>query len=107
MAMESPCVLATGGGAFVDPETRARIKDTALSVWINVPIEVLISRVGRRDTRPLLRDGDPKKILIRLLREREHIYAEADLTISSEDGPHNTAVERILTALTERGMLEP
>ena len=107
LLMESPCVLATGGGAFVDPETRARIKDTALSVWINVPIEVLISRVERRDTRPLLRDGDPKEILIRLLREREHIYAEADLTISSEDGPHNTAVERILTALTERGMLEP
>ncbi|HTK79572.1 MAG TPA: shikimate kinase [Rhizomicrobium sp.] len=104
---DAPHVLATGGGAFIDPETRTRIKETALSVWINVPLEVLISRVGRRNTRPLLRNGDPKEILTQLLREREHIYGEADLTINSEDAPHGAAVERILTALTERGMLDP
>jgi shikimate kinase len=103
---EPPHVLATGGGAFVDDPTRTRIKSTALSVWLNVPIDVLIGRVGRRETRPLLRNGNPREIMTRLLTEREAIYAEADLTISSKDGPHSDAVERIVGALTERGMLE-
>jgi len=102
---ESPHVLATGGGAFIDDQTRARIKAVALSVWINVPIDVLVTRVGRRETRPLLRNGDPKEIMIRLLAEREAIYAEADLTINSEDAPHGAAVEKIVVALKERGML--
>jgi len=102
---EPPHVLATGGGAFVDDETRARIKATALSVWINVPIDVLIERVGRRETRPLLRQGDPREIMMRLLAEREPTYAEADLTIDSEDAPHGAAVEKILAALRQRGML--
>lgn len=104
---EPPHVLATGGGAFIDPETHARIKASALSVWINVPEGILISRVQRRDTRPLLRNGDTKEIVSRLLREREPVYAEADFTIDGEDSPHSTAVERILCALQERGVLAP
>ncbi len=103
---EPPHVLATGGGAFIESDIRARIKATALSVWIKVPAEVLVSRVKRRDTRPLLRNGDPNEIVARMLREREPIYAEADLTIGSEDGPHGAAVERIVSALRARGMLE-
>jgi shikimate kinase len=102
---EPPHVLATGGGAFIDAETRARVREAALSVWINVPLEVLASRVKRRDTRPLLRNGDAKEILTRLFREREAIYAEADLTMGGEEGPHGKAVERIVAALEERGML--
>ena len=105
LLMEEPHVLATGGGAFIDTDTRARIKAGALSVWIKVPEDVLISRVQRRDTRPLLRNGDPREIIARLSREREAIYAQADLTVDSEDGPHNGPVERILLALRERGML--
>ena len=101
-----PHVLATGGGAFADDETRARVKAAALSVWINVPLEVLVSRVKRRDTRPLLRGGDAKEILTRLYHAREPTYAEADLTVTGEDGPHGEAVERILQALVEREMLE-
>jgi len=63
--------------------------------------------VGRRDTRPLLRQGDPREILEKLLAERAPIYAEADLAVDSEDGPHNAAVERIIAALDARGLLEP
>jgi shikimate kinase len=102
---EPPHVLATGGGAFMDDETRARLKAEALSVWINVPLEVLVSRVKRRDTRPLLRGGDAKDILTRLYHVREATYAEADLTVTGEDGPHGEAVGRILQALEAREML--
>ncbi|HEY1962035.1 MAG TPA: shikimate kinase [Rhizomicrobium sp.] len=105
LLQDPPHVLATGGGAFMDNETRARIKETALSVWINVPLEVLAGRVKRRDTRPLLRNGDAQEILARLFHEREASYAEADLAVAGEDGPHGKAVERIIAALEERGML--
>src|ERR1700753_476720 len=101
-----PHVLATGGGAYIDDETRARIKNEAVSVWINVPLSVLVERVGRRDTRPMLKDGDPAEIMTRLFNEREPIYAEADLTVNSEDGPHQHAVERIVKMLKERALME-
>lgn len=101
-----PHVLATGGGAFADPETHARIKSEAVSVWINVPLNVLVERVGRRDTRPMLKDGDPAEIMTRLMKDREPLYARADLTVNSEDGPHQAAVERIVAMLRERNFLE-
>lgn len=99
-------VLATGGGAFIDPATRAKIKADALSVWLRAPVELLLARVQRRETRPLLRQGDPKEILEKLLAERAPLYAEADLALDSEDGPHAAAVERIVAALQARGLLE-
>jgi shikimate kinase len=102
---DAPHVLATGGGAFCDPDTRARIKDSALSIWIKAPLEVLVARTGRRDTRPLLRNGDPREILERLLAERTPLYAQADLTVDSEDGPHQASVEKIVTVLREREVL--
>jgi len=101
-----PHVLATGGGAFADQETHARIKSEAVSVWINVPLNVLVERVGRRDTRPMLKDGDPAEIMTRLMKEREPLYAQADLTVNSEDGPHQMAVERIVAMLKDRALLE-
>ena len=104
---EAPHVLATGGGAFMDETTRGLIKEAAVSVWLQAPIELLLARTQRRDTRPLLRDGDPRETMERLLTAREPIYALADLTISSEDGPHSAAVERVITVLVERGALEP
>jgi shikimate kinase len=104
---EAPHVLATGGGAFMDETTRGLIKDAAVSVWLQAPIDLLLARTQRRDTRPLLRDGDPRETMERLLGEREPVYALADLTISSEDGPHSAAVERVIAVLTERGALEP
>src|SRR4029077_4530825 len=101
---EPPHVLATGGGAFVDPETRARPKQNAVTVGIRAPIDVLLARVKRRDTRPLLRGDDPRGTLERLLAERAPIYAEADIAVESDEGPHAAAVDQILTALKERGV---
>ena len=99
-------VLATGGGAFMDAETRMRIEDSAVSVWIKAPVEVLLARVKRKDNRPLLKSGDPQEILTRLLAQREPTYALADLTLESADGPHTETVERLVAALAERGIWE-
>jgi len=99
---EPPHVLATGGGAFADPETRARLKEKAVTVWIRAPVAVLLERVKRRDNRPLLRQSDPRETLERLLRDREPIYAEADITVESDDGPHSRAVDQIVSALKQR-----
>jgi shikimate kinase len=103
---EAPHVLATGGGAFIDATTRARLTQSAVTVWIKVPVEVLMKRVQRRNTRPLLRTTDPRATLERLLAERTPIYAQADLIIESDDGPHSAAVDQILAALSERGICE-
>jgi shikimate kinase len=102
---EKPHVLATGGGAFMDPTTREKMKAAAVTVWLRAPIDVLVARTQRRDNRPLLRNGDPRETLERLLEERTPIYAEADYTLDSEEGPHATAVERIVAMLNERGAL--
>lgn len=96
-------VLATGGGAFVCAETRARMKQSAVSIWLDVPVDVLLARVKRRDNRPLLAGGDPRDILERLLAERTPFYAEADLTIAGDNSPHDSAVEKIVEALAARG----
>jgi len=101
---EPPLVLATGGGAFVDSLTRSRLKESAVTVWIKAPVEVLMNRVSRRGDRPLLRTAAPRETLERLLEQRAPIYAEADVTIESDDGPHSTIVDRILHALKERGV---
>src|SRR6185295_18123463 len=98
---QEPHVIATGGGAFVDPSTREKLKQQAVTVWLKAPIELLLARTQRRDTRPLLRDGNPREILERLLVERTPIYAEAQFTIDSEDGPHHAAVERTVGMLTD------
>ena len=103
---EPPLVLATGGGAFIDPETRLHLKARAVTVWIKAPPEVLFARVQRRDTRPLLRTADPRGTLEKLLAVRAPIYAEADLTVESDDGPHAVALERIVAALKARGVCE-
>jgi shikimate kinase len=103
---DPPHILATGGGAFMDEETRIRIKQTAISIWLKAPIELLLERVMRKDTRPLLRNTDRRAALDRLLREREPFYAQADITIESDDGPHDTAVKGIVAALDSRRVNE-
>ena len=102
---EPPHVMATGGGAFMDPETRVRMKEGSVTIWLRAPVDVLLARTGRRDTRPLLKNGDPRETLERLLKERGPTYAEADYTLDSEDGPHAQSVERIVALLSERGAL--
>ncbi|MDZ4691776.1 shikimate kinase [Terricaulis sp.] len=92
-------VLATGGGAFIDPRTRALMKERAISIWLKAPLDVLMKRVSKRDDRPLLKEDDPRAVMQRLIDERYPIYAEADLTIETGVGPHNSAVNLILEAL--------
>jgi len=94
-----PCVLATGGGAFMNDETRALIKAKAVSVWLKAELELLLERVLRRDTRPLLKTGDPRDILGRLMDERYPVYGEADVVVESGEGPHGRVVGAITTSL--------
>jgi shikimate kinase len=101
-----PLVLATGGGAWMQPDLRALIQERAISVWLRADLEILLERVSRRSHRPLLEQGDKRAILSKLLAEREPVYAQADLTILSDSGEQETVVRRILDALdhfTPRG----
>jgi shikimate kinase len=102
LLQEPPHILATGGGAFMDEETRASIKQSAVSIWLKAPIDLLLERVMRKDNRPLLRNTDRRAAMERLLKEREPIYAQADITIESDDGPHDAAVKGIIGALESR-----
>lgn len=101
---EPPHVLATGGGAFMDESTRAALSQTAFTIWLKAPVQLLMSRVKKRETRPLLKDGDMRATLEKLLILREPVYAKADMTIDSADEPHGAAVERIIEALRARGL---
>ena len=92
-------VLATGGGAFMNATTRERIAAQGVSVWLKPEFEVLLRRVRKRSNRPLLQTADPEGTLRRLLDERTPIYALADVTIESRDGPHEVTVQNILDAL--------
>ena len=92
-------VLATGGGAFMDPATRARIGERALSVWLRADVEVLLARVAKRRHRPLLNQGEPREALERLIAVRHPVYAEADLTVDSLAAPAEAMVERVLASL--------
>lgn len=92
-------VLATGGGAFVNPETRVLMKAQAITIWLRAPLDVLMKRVSRRDHRPLLKEDDPQAVMQRLMDERYPIYAEADLVVDTANSPHNAAVAAILAAL--------
>ncbi len=98
-----PKVLSTGGGAFMNEETRKLIKDKALSLWIKAPFDVLFERVSRTDDRPLLRKGDPATILRDLMRTREPVYEQADLTVQSDASPIDVMSQRILAALAAYG----
>jgi shikimate kinase len=97
-------VLATGGGAFMDPTTRALIKERGLSVWLRANIELLMERVAKRPTRPLLKNGDPRGTMERLMAERYPVYAEADVTVDSNGGPHDVIVQQILSELAVLGV---
>ena len=100
---ETPHVLATGGGAFIDPATHEKLKQHAVTIWLKAPVELLLARTQRRDTRPLLRTGDPRATLERLLESRTLIYSQADFTIDSKDGPHTAVVEHIIAMLSQCG----
>ena len=92
-------VIATGGGAFADPETRALILDDAIAIWLDSDLDTLVERTARRANRPLLRQGDPREVLARLKAKRDAAYAEAPIRVESRPGPHHRTVARILREL--------
>jgi shikimate kinase len=96
-----PQVLATGGGAYMNPQTRAAIKEKGISIWLNADLRVLMKRVGRRDTRPLLSVDDPEAVMKKLMAERNPVYAEADIIVQSGEVPHEVIVGSVVDALGE------
>jgi len=92
-------IIATGGGAFMNAETRAAIRAAGLSIWLKADWELLFERVRRRPTRPLLQNADPEGTLKALVDLRYPVYAEADLTVQSVDVPHEAMVDAVMAAL--------
>jgi shikimate kinase len=97
----TPRVIATGGGAFVNPDTRALILAKTIAVWLDSDLNVLVERVGRKDSRPLLKNGDPREILSRLKAEREPAYAQAPIHVMSSAGPQGQTVAQVLKGIAE------
>ena len=97
-----PAVLATGGGAFMREETRNRIRDKAISIWLKADADIIMRRVRRRADRPLLQTENPEATVSRLLELREPVYQDADLTIASRDVPHERIVDECIEALRAR-----
>ncbi len=107
---ESPHVLATGGGAYMDEATRAAMKSCAFTIWLKAPLDILVGRVKKRQessqSRPLLNNGDMRGTLERLLALREPVYASADMILESGDEPHGVLLDRIVAALARDGLCE-
>jgi shikimate kinase len=97
-----PAVIATGGGAFMREETRNRVRDKAISIWLKADADVIMKRVKRRADRPLLQTEDPAATVRRLLEAREPVYQGADITILSRDVPHDRIVDECIDALRGR-----
>ena len=98
----APRVIATGGGAFMDPETRALILERCIAIWLDAEVETLARRVKKHDSRPLLRGADPLARLRELAEARNPVYAEAPIRVHSASVPHEAAVDRIVAALKAR-----
>jgi shikimate kinase len=94
-------VIATGGGAFVDPRTRELLNSQAITIWLDAPVDILAERTARRDTRAQLRNGDPRGTLERLAAERRESYEQAHIHVKSGDGAHKDVVDAILVALDD------
>jgi len=94
-------VIATGGGAFINEDIRRIIKENTISIWLNAPLDILVERVSRKKTRPLLEKGDKREIMQNLMRERCPIYEQADIMVESTVGPHYIVVEKIIEKLRE------
>lgn len=93
-------VLATGGGAYMNAETRTAIRDQGVSVWLRADINELLRRTAKRSNRPLLKQGDPREVLERLIQERYPVYAQADITVESGPGSPEEMVEKVIKGLT-------
>jgi len=98
---DKPAVLGTGGGAFMDKETRHRLKKDTITVWLKADVDLLVERTARRDTRPLLRQGNPEEILRTLAKKRYPIYGQAAITVETGSGPHEKVVNDIIWKLNQ------
>ena len=98
---QPPHVLATGGGSFMDPATRALIARRGVSVWLRADLDVLAARVARRSNRPLLQAADPRSVLAELIERRHPTYAEADIVVDSSEGSAELTTARVIAALAE------
>jgi shikimate kinase len=98
---EGPQVLATGGGAYMNDETRETISNSGVSVWLKADLKVLMERVVRRDHRPLLKTDNPEDVMKRLMDERYPVYASSDITVKSRDVPHEVIVGEIIDAMAK------
>ncbi|HEX8664013.1 MAG TPA: shikimate kinase [Beijerinckiaceae bacterium] len=96
---DGPMVLATGGGAYMDPQTRARIAEAGVSLWLKADFDVLMRRVRKRQNRPLLQNPDPEATMRRLIEARHPVYALADVMVESREIPHDRVVQDALLAL--------
>ena len=96
---QPPRILASGGGAFIDPATQKAIRARGISIWLRADLDLLLRRTSRRNNRPLLKRGDPRAILQDLMTQRYPIYAKADITVDSADGPPEVTLDRVLAAL--------
>lgn len=99
---QGPQVLATGGGAYMHEETRRAIRANAVSIWLKADLNVLMRRVSKRDTRPLLKTPNPEATMRKLMEARYPVYAEADITVDSRDEPHDVLVNEIIKCLSAR-----
>src|SRR3954469_6258882 len=97
-----PQVLATGGGAFMHPQSREAIRAKGISIWLKADYDVLMKRIKRRSDRPMLKTDDPGETLRRLMQERDPVYAEADVTVHSRDVPHEIIIAEIISAVAPR-----
>lgn len=97
-----PQVLATGGGAFMHPQTREAIRAKGISIWLKAEYDVLMKRIKRRGDRPMLKTEDPEDTLRRLMQERDPVYAEADVIVHSRDVPHEIIIAEIISAVAPR-----
>ena len=100
-------VIATGGGAFIDDDTRQKIKASGLSVWLKADTETLLKRVSRRGGRPLLKGVDPRQVMTALTTGRDPLYAEADITVETSENPPAEVTERVIAAVAAHFGVEP
>ncbi|MBZ6077715.1 shikimate kinase [Microvirga puerhi] len=101
LLQEGPMVLATGGGAFMNPETRTAIAAAGISVWLKADLDVLMRRVRKRATRPLLKNPDPEGTMRNLMDVRYPVYSTADVTVYSHEAPHDRVVADVIQALND------
>ncbi len=101
-----PAVLATGGGAFMDDETRRLILNGSTSIWLRADLDTLVSRTAGRSHRPLLNEGEPREILAKLIEQRYPIYAEADIIVDTGSDSATVTCDRVIDALASRQNIE-